>query len=120
MALYKIEYWVQEEQDKEVKCRHQYIVKSNSDRKLKMYASNFFKFFPEFSTRWRSFEKGLDFDMWKREIKKEVLEDWRKNHIGGCNDIERFVIVKKAMTPAANNLLTEECNDKPYEVYTTY
>ena len=120
MAYYKVEYWVQEEKDKEVKCRSQFIFHSNSDRKLKMYISNFYKFFPEFSTRWKKFEPDLDFQMWRRDLKQDILADWRKNHIGGCTDVERYVIVKKAISPAAQELLTKKCNNNPHQVYTTY
>ena len=120
MALYKVEFWVQEVKDKEVKCRHEQIIASNSDRKLKMHVSNFYKFFPEFSTRWKKLSEGLDFDMWKRELKEDILTDWREKHIGGCTDVVRFVVVKKAMTPAAKDLLTKECDNNPSQVYTTY
>ena len=120
MALYRVEFWVQEVEDKEAKCRDERVIESNSDRKIKSYVSNMFKFFPEFSTKWNFFGKGLDFDMWRRDIKESVLEDWRKNHVGGCKDLIRFVIVKKAVTPAANDVLKEQCDNKPYRVHTTY
>ena len=120
MALYKIEYWSQREQDEEAKCRHNYVLVCDSDRKLKMYVTNREKFFPEFSTRWKTLESGLDFDIWRRDLKKNILTEWREEHTAGSRDVERFVLVKKATTMLADDILNAQCDNKPYRVYTTY
>lgn len=118
MALYKVEYWVQMSTDHEAYVRHTSIYASNTDRKMKMYASGINKFHPDYSTRWKVLEDGDHFTIWKRALKSDVLAGWNKSF--NIKELQRFIIVKKAISDEAYEILKTECDNKPINAYSTY
>lgn len=115
MALYKVEYWVQDENDEQPEMRYSDIYYHTCDRSMKSYITKREKFYPEFSTPWKQIGDEPDFESWSRSIKQSTLKKWRDEHL--TSEQTRFVIIRKALTANSNGQLEKECDYMPTYPY---
>ena len=115
MALYKVEYWVQYENNEQPEMRHNDIYSYTSDRGLKAQVSKVERFYPEFSTPWKEIGDEPDFQSWSRSIKQSTLKKWNEKF--GIGEKKRFVIIRKAVTDKSNEQLKNECHNRPRRPY---
>ena len=101
--------------------QYSHIYKSNSDRKLKSHVSQYAKFFPDTSSQWKVLEEDVNFKVFRRDIKKKIIKGWNANKSESEDRaLEYFIIIKKALSTSAVDILKEECQDNPIEKFTTY
>ena len=116
MSLYKVEYWSQEEEVSPKKS-YSYVIDALGDRQDKSYVSTRDKFYPEYSTPWKIVENESDTEIitYKREIKKKILKEWAMNKPSDLwkTEIQRYILVKKALTKTSSMKFFEESSGLP-------